>query len=106
MELNYTYAKIKKIAKEVKKTYPIGSIVEAVQYVFADEDILSVFVREGADLKDNGAADELIGETMAEGVDYFDIQQEVIKGLIRANFYKTQLQEMLKNLTVSAEVKN
>lgn len=104
MKLSYTYSKIKKIAKEVKKIYKVGSLVEIVQYVFSDEDVLSIFIREGANLKDNEAADNLIGETMLEGVDYFEIQQEVIKGLIDGNFYKKELQEMLNSL--KAEVKS
>ena len=94
MELGYTYLKIKKIAKKVKEIYKISSMVEIVQYVFSDEDILTLFVREGADCKDNKAADELIEQTMIDGVDYFDIQKMVIEALIAANFYKKELQEM------------
>lgn len=101
MDLSFTYSKIKRIAKEVKKTYKVGSLVEIVQYVFSDEDVLSLFIKEGSDLKGIDEADALIDKTMADGVDYFEIQQEVIRGLIKANFYKKELQEMLDSLTVS-----
>lgn len=102
MQLDYTYSKIKKIAKEVRGKYQINSLVEIVQYAFSDEDILTVFIREGSGCKTNAEADKLIDETMQGGTDYFEIQQEVIRGLISANFYKKELQEMLNNLTVSA----
>ena len=51
MDLVYTYLKIKKIAKTIKEKYKISSMVEIVQYVFSDEDILTLFVRVGADCK-------------------------------------------------------
>lgn len=105
MTLDYTYIKIKKIAKEVRAKYQINSMAEIVQYVFSDEDVLTVFVREGSDSKTNAEADMVISEVMQTGVDYFEIQQEVVKGLIRANFYKKELQEMLNSLAVSATTK-
>jgi len=106
MDLKFNYLKIRKIAKEVRKTYKINSLVEIVQYVFSDDEILSVFIREGAELKTNSEADALISDAMETGIDYFDIQQEVVKGLIDANFYKKELQEMLNSLTVSATQEN
>lgn len=100
MDLVYTYLKIKKIAKTIKEKYKISSMVEIVQYVFSDEDILTLFVRVGADCKDNKDADELINQAMIDGLDYFEIQKRVIEALIEANFYKKELQEMLKTLEV------
>lgn len=100
MDLVYTYLKIKKIAKTIKEKYKISSMVEIVQYVFSDEDILTLFVRVGADCKDNKEADELINQAMIDGLDYFEIQKRVIEALIEANFYKKELQEMLKTLEV------
>ena len=100
MDLVYTYLKIKKIAKTIKEKYKISSMVEIVQYVFSDEDILTLFVRVGADCKDNKEADELINQAMIDGLDYFEIQQRVIEALIDANFYRKELQEMLKTLEV------
>ena len=100
MDLVYTYLKIKKIAKTIKEKYKISSMVEIVQYVFSDEDILTLFVRVGADCKDNKEADDLINQAMIDGLDYFEIQKRVIEALIEANFYKKELQEMLKTLEV------
>lgn len=104
MDLVFNYSKIKKIAKEVKKVYTVRSLVEIVQYIFMDEDIMTLFIREGADLKSNSEADTYIGDAMMGGTDYFEIQQEIVRALIAANFYKKELQEMLNSLTVSTEV--
>ena len=104
MELTYKYRQIKKIAQEVKKVHKINSLVEVVQYVFSDDDVFNIFVREGAGLKSNSAAEEFIEQAMENGEDYFAIQQEVVRGLIKANFYVKELTEILNNLTVSTEV--
>lgn len=106
MELGYTYLKIRKIAKKIKETYKIGSLVEIVQFVFSDEDVFELFIREGADCKDNKEAQELINSTMQDGVDYFELQKKVIEALIDANFYKKELQEMLKTLEVQTPAQN
>lgn len=106
MELGYTYLKIRKIAKKIKENHKISSMVEIVQFVFSDEDILTLFVKEGADCKDNKEADELINNAMIDGTDYFDIQKMVIEALIEANFYRKELQEMLKTLEVQTPAQN
>lgn len=100
MELVYSYLKIKKIAKKIKENNKISSMVEIVQFIFSDEDIFELFVKEGADCKDYKEAQELISQAMIDGVDYFDLQKKVIEALIEANFYKRELQEMLKTLEV------
>ena len=100
MELNYTYSKILRIAKEVKKLgIKVGQLVEIVQFIFTNENVLHIFVREGCELKSDEEAIEAIGEAMANGEDYFDIQKDVLQALINANFYKKELQEMLSALT-------
>lgn len=106
MDLTFNYIKIRKIAKEVKKSYKVNSLVEIVQYVFSDEDVLSAFIREGLDLKTNAEADNKISEAMENGADYFEIQQDVIRALIAANFYKKELQTMIDSLTTQTEVQN
>ena len=95
MELNYTFEQIYDIAKEVKKKHTVQQIIEIANLAVVDEDVLSIFVRVGADLKDNRAALKYIGEAMANGVDFYDIQLEVIRALIRANFYGKELQKIL-----------
>lgn len=100
MELGYTYLKIKRIAKKIKEHNKISSMVEIVQFVFSDEDAFELFVKEGADCKDNKEAQELINQAMLDGLDYFELQKKVIEALIDANFYKKELQEMLKTLEV------
>lgn len=104
MELNYTYRKIKKIAKEVKKKYTIHHMVEICPFIFQDDDIFEYSVREGADLTNNDAAAEMIEKAMIDGIDYMDVQKEVIRSLIKANFCVKELTEMLNTLEVSTEV--
>lgn len=100
MELTYTYGQILLIAKEVRKMgIKIGQLVEIVQYIFSDENVLHVFVRIGGGYSKNEEAIEAIGNAMANGEDYFEIQQDVLRALIAANFYKKELQEMLNSLS-------
>ncbi len=103
MELSYTYGDILQIAKEVKKFYKLSQLVEMVQFVFQDEVVLHIFVRYGLKLKSNDEAIEKIGEAMADGEDFFEIQQDVIRGLIKANFYKKELEQILQNITTTAQ---
>lgn len=99
MELTYTYKKILEISKEIKRMgLKVGQLVEIVQYVFSDENVLHVFVRIGGGYSKNEDAINAICEAMEQGVDYFEIQQDVLRALIAANFYKKELQEMLNNL--------
>jgi len=99
MELSYTYKKILDVAKEIKKMgIKIGQLVEIVQYIFSDENVLHVFVRIGGGYSKNEDAINAICEEMENGKDFFEIQQDVLRALIAANFYKKELQEMLNTL--------
>lgn len=106
MVLEFNYGKILGIAKECrKKGLKVGQLVEVVQYIFTDEEVLHIFVRVGGNLGKNEDAINAIGEEMANGVDYFEIQQNVLRALIEANFYKKELQEMLNSLTETEKEK-
>lgn len=97
MELNYNYEQIYDIAKEVKKKHTISQIVEIANLAVLDEDVLNIFVRvgAGANLKDNRSALKYISDNMENGEDIYDIQLDVIRALIRANFYAKELQKIL-----------
>lgn len=100
---NYDYGKIKELIKFVKKTYRVETLPQAVTFIFSDEDVMSEFVKKGADLNSYKEADALIDEKMKEGMDFKEIQEEVLKGLINAGFYKEELTQMVDALNGKME---
>lgn len=99
MQLKFTYKKILEVAKILRaKGLKFNQLVEMVQFIFTDEEAFQTFIRVGADCKDNDGAIDFISAEMESGKDYFDVQQGVIEALIAANFYKKELQDMLKAL--------
>lgn len=97
---NYDYGKIKELIKFVKKAYPgeVKTLPEAVTYIFSDEDVMSEFVKKGADLNSYKEADAFIDEKMKEGMDFKEIQEGVLKGLIESCFYIAELTQMVEAL--------
>lgn len=104
MDLTYNYGKILKIAKEVRKNHSITQTVEMVQFVFTDENVLHLFVKEGLDIDTTDKAIKAISEAMENGEDYLDIQKSVVRGLIDANFYKKELRQVLDNLEATPNI--
>lgn len=99
MGLKFTYRKILEISKILKaKGLKFNQLVEMVQFIYTDEEAFQAFIRIGADCADNDGAIDFISAEMESGKDYFDVQQSVIEALIEANFYKKELQDMLKAL--------
>lgn len=101
MKLHYNYAKILSVYKQVKKSYEVNQLVEMVQFVFTSEDVLHLFIKEGLDLKTTDEAIQAISDAMEQGEDYFDIQQDVVQGLIDANFCVKVLTQILEDLKLT-----
>jgi hypothetical protein len=97
LDLKYTNLDIKVLARKVKQTYKIDSLVQMVQYVFSDADIFNEFVRVGAHTTED-KADKLIQSELDADRDYLDVQMDVVEGLIASGFYKKELRAMLTTL--------
>ena len=103
MELKYTYGSISRLSKFIKKRYEVKMLPSMIECMFEDTDVLTEFVREGAELKTKEEAECFIDKAMQEGKDIKEIQESVLEGFINANFYKIELQMLLNQMREPVE---